>query len=83
MEPQLCIILFCFFQGKILQDDTALKEYQIDDKSFVVVMVTKVWELHLFLTEKISCFFMLTMPLKAKPELWLYSVNNCQALMSA
>lgn len=28
--------------GKILNDDTALKEYKIDEKNFVVVMVTKV-----------------------------------------
>jgi|UPI0000F4E242 hypothetical protein len=28
--------------GKILSDDTALKEYKIDEKNFVVVMVTKV-----------------------------------------
>uniref|UniRef100_A0A5F9DEE6 RAD23 homolog B, nucleotide excision repair protein n=1 Tax=Oryctolagus cuniculus TaxID=9986 RepID=A0A5F9DEE6_RABIT len=27
--------------GKILNDDTALKEYKIDEKNFVVVMVTK------------------------------------------
>lgn len=38
-------ILFCFFPGKILSDDTALKEYKIDEKNFVVVMVTKVGEL--------------------------------------
>ncbi|XP_064153515.1 UV excision repair protein RAD23 homolog B-like isoform X2 [Anguilla rostrata] len=29
------------YAGKILNDDTALKEYKIDDKNFVVVMVTK------------------------------------------
>lgn len=37
--------LFCFFfffLGKILNDDTALKEYKIDEKNFVVVMVAKV-----------------------------------------
>lgn len=28
--------------GKILNDDTALKEYKIDEKNFVVVMVAKV-----------------------------------------
>lgn len=37
MCVQLCNIL-----GKILNDDTALKEYKIDEKNFVVVMVTKV-----------------------------------------
>lgn len=35
-------ITFCFFTGKILSDDTALKEYKIDEKNFVVIMVTKV-----------------------------------------
>ncbi|KAJ8415611.1 hypothetical protein AAFF_G00425910 [Aldrovandia affinis] len=29
------------YAGKILNDDTAIKEYKIDDKNFVVVMVTK------------------------------------------
>ncbi|KAM8801597.1 UV excision repair protein RAD23 homolog B isoform 2-T2 [Rhynchonycteris naso] len=29
------------YAGKILSDDTALKEYKIDEKNFVVVMVTK------------------------------------------
>lgn len=35
---------FCLFNfpGKILNDETALKEYKIDEKNFVVVMVTKV-----------------------------------------
>ena len=28
--------------GKILNDDIPLKEYKIDEKNFVVVMVTKV-----------------------------------------
>ncbi|KTG35033.1 hypothetical protein cypCar_00047177 [Cyprinus carpio] len=30
------------YAGKILSDDTALKEYKIDEKNFVVVMVAKV-----------------------------------------
>lgn len=33
-----CLLL----EGKILNDDTALKEYKIDEKNFVVVMVAKV-----------------------------------------
>lgn len=30
------------YAGKILSDDVAIKEYKIDEKNFVVVMVTKV-----------------------------------------
>lgn len=40
--------------GKILNDDTALKEYKIDEKNFVVVMVTKVSCCN-FLIKIISC----------------------------
>lgn len=38
------LLNFCLFNfsGKILNDETALKEYKIDEKNFVVVMVTKV-----------------------------------------
>lgn len=36
--------------GKILNDDTALKEYKIDEKNFVVVMVAKVRRLSVFRT---------------------------------
>lgn len=36
------IILLICSPGKILNDDTALKEYKIDEKNFVVVMVAKV-----------------------------------------
>ena len=33
------------YAGKILQDDTPIKDYKIDEKNFVVVMVSKVsWE---------------------------------------
>lgn len=37
-------LIFLFLTGKILSDDTPLKEYKIDEKNFVVVMVTKVRE---------------------------------------
>lgn len=30
------------YAGKILQDDKPIKEYEIDEKNFVVVMVSKV-----------------------------------------
>lgn len=30
------------YAGKILQDDTPIKEYKIDERNFVVVMVSKV-----------------------------------------
>lgn len=30
------------YAGKILQDDTQIKDYKIDEKNFVVVMVSKV-----------------------------------------
>lgn len=44
-SQQRCDSFFSFFfAGKILNDDTALKEYKIDEKNFVVVMVTKVWQ---------------------------------------
>uniref|UniRef100_A0A8C2DBU8 UV excision repair protein RAD23 n=1 Tax=Cyprinus carpio TaxID=7962 RepID=A0A8C2DBU8_CYPCA len=33
------------YAGKILQDDTPIKEYKIDEKNFVVVMVSKVRDL--------------------------------------
>lgn len=33
------------YAGKILSDDIPIKEYHIDEKNFVVVMVTKVGKL--------------------------------------
>lgn len=36
------LILILVYTGKILNDDTPLKEYKIDEKNFVVVMITKV-----------------------------------------
>lgn len=50
-------IFMLYLPGKILNDDTALKEYKIDEKNFVVVMVTKVSK-SLFLKGKfLSLFF--------------------------
>lgn len=42
-------IVFRFFLGKILEDDTALKEYKINDKNFVVVLPSKVRRVHFIL----------------------------------
>lgn len=42
MGLQIMCPFFLNVLGKILNDDTALKEYKIDEKNFVVVMVTKV-----------------------------------------
>lgn len=42
-------LFFLCVTGKILSDDSPLKEYKIDEKNFVVVMVTKVWELGIVL----------------------------------
>lgn len=36
------------FLGKILNDDIPLKDYKIDEKNFVVVMVAKVRQLDLY-----------------------------------
>ena len=49
---------FFFFPGKILNDDTALKEYKINEKNFVVVMVTKVWDVEIVLVN--GRFFFVT-----------------------
>lgn len=40
--------------GKILNNETTLKEYKIDEKNFVVVMVTKVSVSGLFLSSVTS-----------------------------
>lgn len=42
------------YAGKILQDDTQIKDYKIDEKNFVVVMVSKVR--HLF-KDDVSVFY--------------------------
>lgn len=38
-----------FFLGKILEDDTAIKEYKINDKNFVVVVASKVCQVQFIL----------------------------------
>ena len=38
----IILVVFSIVLGKILNDDQPLSVYQIDEKGFVVVMVTKV-----------------------------------------
>lgn len=39
---RVCVInIFCFL-GKILDDEKTISEYKIEEKNFIVVMVTKV-----------------------------------------
>ena len=45
-----------FFSGKILNDDQPVSEYKIDEKGFVVVMVTKVSTSLFSKTSKRCCF---------------------------
>lgn len=54
-NQRIVTMFFRFFPGKILNDDTALKEYKISDKNFVVVMVTKVRELQIFFVNGRFC----------------------------
>lgn len=49
-------IAVCFFLGKILEDDTALKEYKINDKNFVVVVASKVCQMQFILVFTTSSF---------------------------
>lgn len=60
MNKLSIIILLICFAGKILNDDTALKEYKIDEKNFVVVMVAKVRNKSLI---KKEAFFIFSIPL--------------------
>ena len=41
-------ITLYFFSGKILEDDKPLSNYKIEEKNFVVVMVTKVGPCQLY-----------------------------------
>ena len=62
-------LIICFFLnvlGKILNDDTALKEYKIDEKNFVVVMVTKV-------SFSLLVYIFIHVSLKKKSQVFLYT----------
>jgi len=48
----LFFVVVCLFSGKILNDDQPVSDYKIDQKSFVVVMVSKVQ----VTLNKIVCF---------------------------
>lgn len=50
------------YAGKILQDDTPIKEYKIDEKNFVVVMVSKVSSFFVIIADDmglLQCFLVL------------------------
>lgn len=50
------------YAGKILQDDTPIKEYKIDEKNFVVVMVSKVSSFFVIIADDMGllrCFLVL------------------------
>ena len=40
-----CVTLVWCVTGKILDDAKVISDYKIEEKNFVVVMVTKVWDL--------------------------------------
>ena len=42
IKLSIILVVFSIVLGKILNDDQPLSVYQIDEKGFVVVMVTKV-----------------------------------------
>lgn len=76
------------FLGKILEDEKTVESYKIEEKNFVVIMVTKVRNhiIHVTLSLKLSKFysrFMFSYQWKCQDFLFLYvwvSVPTCGSL---